>query len=138
MNISQVFVWNFAPKNVWARPPGLFQHVLTVLVFSSRMRLVAGSQSQLALAAHSSDICLDLLPTAPPPPCKNGTHSTSFCKTRGHTLKMLCYFPESFENSSCFCFLELRNSRANSRNMTFFPRDFEDAKSINNSNSSFS
>ena len=29
--------------------------------------------------------CLDLLPAAPPPPCKNGTHSTWFYSTGGHT-----------------------------------------------------
>ena len=76
-------------------PPGLLQHVLTVLVFWSWVlllpRLPPWSRS-LGLFAWASillyapwDIAWICCPQLPHHPCKNGTHSTCFYSTGGHT-----------------------------------------------------
>ena len=77
------------------RPPGLLQHVLTVLVFWSWVlpltRLPPSSRS-LRLCLWASmllygpvDIAWICCPQLPHHPCKNGTHSTCFYSTGGHT-----------------------------------------------------
>ena len=76
-------------------PPGLFPHVLTVLVFWSWVlllpRLPPWSRS-LRLFPCASILLYGPLDTAwicypqlPHHPCKNGTHSTCFYSTGGHT-----------------------------------------------------
>ena len=77
-------------------PPGLLQHVLIVLVFWSWVlllpRLPPWSRS-LRLFPWASillygpvDIAWICCPQLPHHPCKNGTHSTCFYSTGGHTL----------------------------------------------------
>ena len=76
-------------------PPGLLQHVLTVLVFWSWFlllpRLPPWSRS-LRLPAWAGillygplEIAWMCCPQLPHHPCKNGTHGTCFCSTGGHT-----------------------------------------------------
>ena len=77
------------------RPPGLIQHVLTVLVFLFWGLLLPRhppSSRSLILCPWASillhgplDICLDLLSAAPPPPVQKRTYSTCFYSTGGHT-----------------------------------------------------
>ena len=75
------------------RPPGLIQHVLTVLVFGSWVlpppRLPPLSRS-LRLCPWASillhgplDICSDLLPAAPPPPVQKRDAQHMFLQHRG-------------------------------------------------------
>ena len=79
-------------------PPGLLQYVLTVLVFWSWVlvlpRLPPSSRS-LRLFAWASILLYGRLgiawiccPQLPRHPCKNGTHSTCFCSTGGHTPRI--------------------------------------------------
>ena len=82
-------------------PPGLLQHVLAVLVFWSWALLLPQlppSSRSLKLFPCANillhaplDICLDLLPAAPPPPVQNRTHSTCFYSTGGHTPNVRVY-----------------------------------------------
>ena len=83
-------------KGVWKKKPGLLQHVLTVLVFWPWVlllpRLPPSSQSLrlfplASILLHGPlDICAWICCLQLPYHlCKNGTHSTSFCSTRGHT-----------------------------------------------------
>ena len=78
------------------RPPGLIQHVLTVLVFLSWVLLLPWpppSSRSLRLCPWASpllhgplDICLDLLPAAPPPPVQKRDAQHKFLQHRGaHT-----------------------------------------------------
>ena len=76
-------------------PPGLFQHVLTVLIFWSWVlllpRLPCWSRSLKLFPCASIllygplDIAWICCPKLPHHPCKNGTHSTCFYSTGGHT-----------------------------------------------------
>ena len=79
------------------RPPGLIQHMLTVLVLGSwvlPLPQLPHSSWSLRLFLWASillhgplDICLALLPAAPYHPCKNRMHSTCFYNKGGHTPK---------------------------------------------------
>ena len=79
------------------RPPGLIQHVLTVLVFCSWVlllpRLAPWSQSlrlfpwAIILLYVPLNIAWICCPQLHHHPCKNGTHSTCFYSTGGHTLR---------------------------------------------------
>ena len=98
-------VWRKAPmalpdSDFRERPPGLIQHVLTVLVFWSWVlllpRLPPSSRSlRLFLCAS---ICFMVswtfawicCPQLPFHPCKNRTHSTCFYSTGGHTPTFHC------------------------------------------------
>ena len=82
-------------NRVTERPPGLLQHVLIVLVFWSWVlpltRLPPSSRS-LRLCLWASillygrvDIAWICCSQLPHHPCKNGTHSTCFYSTGGHT-----------------------------------------------------
>ena len=82
---------NQTSANVRERPPGLINHVLTVVVFLSWVLAVPPPPEliQPSICFHGlSSKVLDLLPPASLHLCKNGTHSTCFYSTRGHTPKM--------------------------------------------------
>ena len=78
-------------------PPGLLQHVLSVLVFWSWVLLLPRlppSSRSLRLFPWASilfygplDIAWICCPQLLHHPCKNGTHSTCFYSTGGHTPK---------------------------------------------------
>ena len=78
-------------------PPGLLQHVLTVLVFWAWVlflpRLPPRSRSLrlfpwASILLHGPlDIAWICCPQLPHHPCKNGTHSTCFYSTGGHTQR---------------------------------------------------
>ena len=84
------------------RPPGLIQHVLTVLVFWSWVlllpRLQPSSQSLRLFPWASMDICLDLLPAASRPPVQKRDAQHMFLQHRGGTRR---HFAGHF--SSVFC-----------------------------------
>ena len=95
-------------EKVRERPPGLLQHVLTVLVswswFLLLPRLPPWSRS-LSLCPWASillygplEIAWVCCPQLPHHPCKNGTHSTCFYSTGGHVA----------ENLDTLAFLESR------------------------------
>ena len=79
-------------------PPGLLQHVLTVLIFWSWVLLLprfSPWSRSLRLIPWASvllygplDIVWICCPQLAQHPCKNGTHSTCFYSTGGHTLKL--------------------------------------------------
>ena len=80
-------------KKLKERPPGLNQHVLTVLVFQTWVlllpRLPPSSRSlrlfpwASILLNEPSDICLDLLPAAPLPPVQKRHAQHMFLQHRG-------------------------------------------------------
>ena len=92
----------FSPLFIREITPGLLQHVLTVLVFLSWVlllpRLPPWSRS-LRLIPWASvllygplDIAWICCPQLPHHPCKNGTRSTCFYSTGGHTPSNVPHF----------------------------------------------
>ena len=89
---------------MWERPPGLIQHVLTVLVFWSWVLLrprLSPSPRSLKLFHWSSalphgplDICLDLLPAAPRPPMQKRDAQHMFLQHRGARAERRLWRPK--------------------------------------------
>ena len=86
------------------RPPGLIEHVLTVLVFLSwvllQPRLPPSSRSLrlfpcASILLHAPlDICLDLLPAAPLPPVQKQDAQHKFLQQRGARAECKQWFPK--------------------------------------------
>ena len=84
-------------------PPWLIQHLLTVLVFWSRVLLVPYFQLHLGASNCAPELAFCYMgswtfawiccPQLPHDPCKTGTLSTSFCNTRGHTSSLRGVWP---------------------------------------------
>ena len=102
------FLQKPAPPKFRGRPPGLINHVLTVLVFRSWVlamppppELHPGASkcapglafAFMALRANSWICC----PQPAYHPCKDGTQSTCFCSTRGHAPRNSGKFGVSVE-----------------------------------------
>ena len=100
-------LWTKQQHIIRQRPPGLIQHVLTVLVFGSWVlpppRLPPSSRS-LRLCPWANillhgrlDICSDLLPAAPPPPVQKQDAQHMFLqhrggtRTRSTTMRICCW-----------------------------------------------
>ena len=107
---TEIFCPHPCPKDGLREiPPGLLQHVLTVLVFWSWVLLLPRHppwSRSLRLFPWASillygplDIACICCPQLPHRPCKNGTHSTCFYSTGRHTPMGGCQNkPENAEN----------------------------------------
>ena len=98
------------------RPPGLIQHVLTVLVFGSLVLLLPRRpplSRSLRLFPWASillhgplDICLDLLPAAPLPPMQKRDTQHMLLQHRGaHAEKQRCATLSETLKSEMFIFI---------------------------------